>query len=247
MGRITATAIHLSLCVAAGVGYFLFVIPRWWELTGETSHTLGTLIRIATGVLVALAALPVVLTLLRTRAAEAQAPGAPTPVPAQTLRMWSAGGHVVAGVLIVATAIIEIWVSLTTAGPWLYGVYGGALTVAVLAAAAFYLSFVAEKPPALPKAKKATKKRAKADESAADESGSSDSDDDAQTDESAAIDPEANAEADAETETETQTDESAEDPTDTEPSGALRNKRPSGKSSHRLRRSARTGAATDGA
>ena len=111
-GRITATAIHLSLCVAAGVGFALFVIPRWWELMGETSHTLGTIIRIATGVSVALAALPVVLTLLRTRA-----PGAQTPAPALTLRMWSAGAHVVAGALIIATAIAEIWVSLDAAGP----------------------------------------------------------------------------------------------------------------------------------
>ena len=154
MGRITATAIHLSLCVAAGVGFALFVIPRWWELMGETSHTLGTIIRIATGVSVALAALPVVLTLLRTRA-----PGAQTPAPALTLRMWSAGAHVVAGALIIATAIAEIWVSLDAAGPWLYGVYGGALTVVLLGAAAFYLAFVAEKPPALPKAAKPKKTR----------------------------------------------------------------------------------------
>lgn len=253
MGRITATAIHLSLCVAAGVGFALFVIPRWWELMGETSHTLGTIIRIATGVLVGLAALPVVLTLLRTRT-----PGAQTPAPALTLRMWSAGAHVVAGVLIIATAIIEIWVSLSTAGPWLYGVYGGALTVALLGASAFYLAFVAEKPPALPKAakpKKVGKKRGKAVADSSDQVPAAETDDSA------------NEEAETGPETETETVDSADDDTaaDAEPDasanevgdaeasgpsqdevqGTLRNKRPSGKSGHRLRRSARTGTATD--
>lgn len=273
MGRITATAIHLSLCVAAGVGYFLFVIPRWWELMGDTSHTLGTIIRIATGALVALAALPVVLTLLRTRAAEVQ-----TPAPALALRMWSAGGHVVAGALIIATAISEIWVGLSTAGPWLFGLYGGALTVAVLAAAAFYLAFVAEKPPASPKAarlKKAKKTRGKADEPLADESAASDAEtesdaetDESETDESENDDSESDAETDesadepAEAEVSTATETPATETPDTETPdaetpdaetpdaevpGALRNKRPSGKSSHRLRRSARTGAATDSA
>ena len=270
MGRITATAIHLSLCVAAGVGFALFVMPRWWELMGGTSHTLGTIIRIATGVLVALAALPVVLTLLRTRAPEAQ-----TPAPALTLRMWSAGAHVVAGVLIIATAVTEIWVSLDTAGPWLYGVYGGALTTAFLGAAAFYLAFVAEKPPALPRAakpKKDKKKRGKSAEASSDETATSD----AGTTESQT---ESDSETETETETETEsedaetgagdsetaasdTDESTDEPgegdapqvdessdadadAEAEAPGILRNKRPSGKSGHRLRRSARTGGGTD--
>lgn len=255
MGRITATAIHLSLCVAAGVGFALFVIPRWWELMGETSHTLGTIIRIATGVLVALAALPVVLTLLRTRV-----PAAQKPAPAPTLRMWSAGAHVVAGVLIIATAITEIWVSLDTAGPWLYGVYGGALTVALLGASAFYLAFVAEKPPALPKAakpKKSKEKRGKAVEDSSDQIPAD------ETDDSASEAPKADAETETETEaadsadedatTDTEPDDSANKAGDAEASGAsqdevqgaLRNKRPSGKSGHRLRRSARAGTATD--
>lgn len=255
MGRITATAIHLSLCVAAGVGFALFVIPRWWELMGETSHTLGTIIRTATGVLVALAALPVVLTLLRTRA-----PGAQTPAPALTLRMWSAGAHVVAGALIIVTAITEIWVSLDAAGPWLYGVYGGALTVALLGAAAFYLAFVAEKPPALPKAakpKKTKKKRGKAVEDSSDQIPAAETDDsaneapnaDAETETETGPEIEAVDSADQDAATDAEADDSASaeasDASQDEAQGTLRNKRPSGKSGHRLRRSARAGTATD--
>lgn len=54
--------------------------------------------------------------------------------------------HVVAGVLIVGTAISEIWLSLDAAGRWLFGIYGAAAAIAVLAIFGFYLSFVAELP-----------------------------------------------------------------------------------------------------
>src|SRR5437588_7777432 len=60
MGRRAATLWHATFSIAAGVLYFFFVLPRWSELTGETSHTLGTALRIVAGVVIALAALPVV-------------------------------------------------------------------------------------------------------------------------------------------------------------------------------------------
>ena len=65
MSRKVAVAWHASFSIAAGVLYFFFVLPRWPELTGSTSHTLGTVLRIVTGALIGLAALPVVFTLLR--------------------------------------------------------------------------------------------------------------------------------------------------------------------------------------
>ena len=261
MGRIAARAVHIALCAVAGVGYFLFVIPRWWELMGDTSHTVGTVIRIATGVFIALAALPVVLTLLRSRQPESQ-----TPALASTLRMWSTIAHVIAGVLIIAMAVTEIWVSLDTAGPWLYGVYGAALALAILGAAGFYLSFVAEKAPAPPKQakpKKTKKKRGKkADEAAASEDAAgteeteteteSETDDtDAQApddapDDAAETDDEPEPEKSVEASESTTPDpEPASDPAPEEIEGGLRNKRPTGKTGHRLRRSARSGTAVE--
>ena len=70
MGRKVAVAWHASFSIAAGVLYFFFVLPRWPELMGDTTHTLGTVLRIVTGALIGLAALPVVFTLLRTRKPE---------------------------------------------------------------------------------------------------------------------------------------------------------------------------------
>src|SRR2546430_13707650 len=70
LGRRVATWWHATFSIAAGVLYFFFVLPRWHELMGETSHTLGTVLRIVTGVVIALAALPVVFTLQRTRKPE---------------------------------------------------------------------------------------------------------------------------------------------------------------------------------
>lgn len=70
MGRKVAILWHASFTIAAGFLYFFFVLPRWPELMGDTAHSLGTALRIVTGALVALAALPVVFTLLRTRKPE---------------------------------------------------------------------------------------------------------------------------------------------------------------------------------
>jgi hypothetical protein len=146
MSRTVAVVWHASFSIAAGVLYFLFVLPRWWELSGDTSHTLGTVLRIVAGALIGLAALPVVFTLLRTRRPEFG-----TPLLALRLRTSSIALHVLAGVLILGTAISEIWISLDNAGHWLFGIYGAAAAIALLGIFAFYLAFVAELPPPPPK------------------------------------------------------------------------------------------------
>jgi hypothetical protein len=153
MGRTAAIIWHALSSIAAGVLYFFFVLPRWPELMGDTTHALGTALRIVAGALIALAALPVVFSLLRTRKPEFG-----TPQLALSLRTGSVVAHVLAGVLIVGTAISEIWLSLDVAGQWLFGIYGAAAAVAVLGIFAFYLSFVAELPPPPPKPIKPKKK-----------------------------------------------------------------------------------------
>lgn len=155
MGRRAAIALHLALLLLGTVLYIVFVLPRWWVLTGDIPSTLATAGRIAAGLPIAAAAVPVWLILQRSLR-----PSAATPELALRLRAWSAVLHVVAGGLILLTAIVEIWLSLTVAGPWLFGAYGAAAAIAILAVAAFYLSFIAEKPPGAakpPKAKKAPK------------------------------------------------------------------------------------------
>lgn len=127
MGRKVAVLWHASFSIGAGVLYFYFVLPRWPELMGDTGHSLGTGLRIATGALVGLAALPVVFTLLRTRKPELG-----TPQLALSMRIWSIMAHVLAGALIVGTAISEVWLSLDAAGQWLFGIYGAAAAIAVL-------------------------------------------------------------------------------------------------------------------
>jgi hypothetical protein len=171
MGRTVAVVWHASFSIAAGVGYFFFVLPRWPELVGDTSHTLGTVLRIVTGALLGLAALPVVFTLLRTRRPEFG-----TPQLALRLRTSSIALHVLAGVLIAGTAISEIWLSIDSVGQWLFGIYGAAAAIALLAIFAFYLAFVAELPPPPPKPLKTKKakqgrrgRRKTAEETAEDE------------------------------------------------------------------------------
>lgn len=146
MRRWVAVLWHASFsCVAAAL-FFAFVLPRWWELMGTTSHTLGTVMRIVTGVLIGLAALPVVFTLLRTRRPEFR-----TPLLALRLRTASIVLHILAGVLILGAAISEIWLSLDDAGQWLFGIYGAAAAIALLGIFSFYLADVAELPPPPPK------------------------------------------------------------------------------------------------
>ena len=146
MRRWVAVLWHASFSVLAAALYFAFVLPRWWELMGTTSHTLGTVMRIVTGVLIGLAALPVVFTLLRTRRPEFR-----TPLLALRLRTASIALHVLAGVLIVGAAISEIWLSLDDAGQWLFGIYGAAAAIALLGIFSFYLADIAELPPPPPK------------------------------------------------------------------------------------------------
>lgn len=234
MRRSVAVTWHASFSLVAAVLYFFFVLPRWFELTGETPHVLGTVLRIVTGALIGLAALPVVFTLLRTRRPEFG-----TPALALTLRTVSIALHVLAGVLIIGTAISEIWLNLDTAGQWLFGIYGAAAAVAVLGIGAFYLAFVAELPPPPPKPlrpktntrrpapERATEEERPADDTATEdvtessaEAGTPDTDDDAP----------ANTDAD-----------------DSEQQGGkLRNHRPAGKSSaERRRRRSRGGVAVE--
>lgn len=256
MGRRAAVFWHATISVAAGVLYFFFVLPRWPELMGDTSHGLGTVARIAAGILIALAALPVVFTLL-----ELRKPEFGTPVLALTLRTWSVVAHVAAGVLIVGTAVSEIWLSLDSVGQWLFGVYGAAAAVALLGIAGFYLSFVAESPPPPPKPLKPKKEKkprrgrgkkgddadeaADADEDSEEAEEAADADEDtAETDKvDESPDVEATAAEPGSTAEEAPAVEESED-TEGAESGGLRNRRPSGKVSHRRRRS-RRGVAVD--
>ena len=249
MGTRAARALHLALFLTGVVLYVVFILPRWWVLTGDIPSTLATAGRIAAGIPLAAAALPVMRLL---QAALKRKP--PIPEIALRLRAWSAVLHVVAGVLILLAAIAEIWLSLETGGPWLFAVYGAAGAIAILAFLALYLSFVAEKPPAEPTPAKPAKVKAKAVKSprgkkaksaapttspaleaktpeAADEAGTRDTAESASgqsdTDETpesavAIIEPAAQPAQPA-----------AESPS---PAVALRNKRPSGKNRRRLGR-----------
>lgn len=212
MRRSVAVIWHaVSFVVAAGM-YFLFVLPRWWELSGShISHTQGTALRIVTGVLLALTALPMFYTLRYTRRPEFG-----TPQLALTLRSCAIGGTVLAGVLIIGTAIAEIWVSLDRAGAWLFGIYGAAAALAVLSALSFYLAFAAERPPAPPKPLKA-KKPARSPEPAA-PAAAEETDTDTEVSEETAV------EEDVE---ETETDDPEElELVEQAPQRGLRNRRP---------------------
>jgi len=207
MGRKVAIPWHATFSIAAGVLYFFFVLPRWPELMGDTTHAVGTTLRMVTGTLIALAALPVVFTLRRTRKPELG-----TPQLALTLRVWSIVGHVLAGVLIIGAAIAEIWLSLDAAGQYLFGIYGAAAAIAVIGFFAFYLSFVAELPPPppkpiKPKKPKQPKKRGlrpkKSGEDAlvaADDEDDDAEDEDADDSETADVDDSETADVDAESE-----------------------------------------------
>jgi hypothetical protein len=257
MGRKVAIPWHASFSVGAGVLYFFFVLPRWPELMGDTTHSVGTTLRIVAGALIALAALPVVFTLLRSRKPELG-----TPQLALTIRVWSIVAHVLAGVLIIGTAISEIWLSLDTVGQWLFGIYGAAAAIGLLGFFAFYLSFVAELPPPPPKpikakeSKKAKERRKKGPETVAEDEADEPEEteaEEAETVEATAAEPEAEeaagtedaataeAEAAAEpapateaTPTTPATEEAGDEPDESR--ARLRNRRPTGKGSHRMRR-----------
>ncbi len=271
MGRKVATLWHATFSIAAGVLYFFFVLPRWPELLGDTTHTLGTVARIVAGVLIALGALPVVFTWLRDRKPEYG-----TPQLALNLQTSSIVAHVLAGVLIVGTAISEIWLNLDNVGQWLFAVYGAAAAIALLGIFGFYLSFVAELPPPPPKPLKPLKPKkekqrrgrkkdgAAAEAEAADEDKAADEESDgdettaapeeieepaevtAETDvKSTAVQPESTAD-EAPALPDAAAEDDLEDTADASASG-LRNRRPTGKpsGSHRRRRSRRGVAVED--
>jgi len=202
MGRTAAVVWHASFSIAAGVLYFFFVLPRWPELLGDTSQTLGTALRIVTGALIGLAALPVVFTLLRTRRPEFG-----TPQLALTLRTSSIALHVLAAALIIGTTVSEIWLSVDSAGQWLFGIYGAAAAIALLGIFAFYLAFVAELPPPPPKPLKPrkTKQGRRGRRTAAEEDADDEATDEA-TDEVSGADDEATSENQG-AEPETESDE----------------------------------------
>lgn len=213
MGRTVAVIWHASFSLAAGVLYFFFVLPRTPELMGQTSHTLGTAMRIVTGAVIGLAALPVVFTLLRTRKPEFG-----TPALALKLRTLSIVLHVLAGALIIGAAVSEIWLSLNTAGQWLFGIYGAAAAVALLGILGFYLAYVAELPPPPPKpvkVKQRTSRRGSKDEETED-SGEAEQSEDAEAE--ATDDPVVTAES-----------ETAPEPANTDSDATLQNRRPTGK------------------
>ena len=249
MGRTVAVVWHASFSIAAGVLYFFFVLPRWPELLGDTSHTLGTVLRIVTGALIGLAALPVVFTLLRTRRPEFG-----TPQLALTLRTSSIALHVLAGALIIGTAISEIWFTLDSAGQWLFGIYGAAAAIALLGIFAFYLAFVAELPPPPPKPlkpKKAKRGRRRRREAAGEAEESSESESDEKPAEVTAegAEPESTADEPEPTEQEEPAaEDEAPDAGEAESTnGRLRNRRPSGEAepTKRRRRRLRGGVAVE--
>lgn len=232
MRRGIASLWHASSLVIAGALYFLFVLPRWFELTGQWPATLGTVMRIVCGVLVLLTALPVLLTLQRTRKPELG-----TPTLALQLRVWSIVGHVAAGLFILGAGISEIWLDLDNVGQWLFGIYGAAAALALLGAFAFYLAFVAELPPPPPKplAPKREKRGRGRKTETVEETAVAKPDADAPK----ADTDEAEAEADQTESDQTESDEKTADATEPEatdeseatdePAGKLRNRRPTGK------------------
>ncbi|WP_071287547.1 hypothetical protein [Mycolicibacterium llatzerense] len=249
MRRPVAILWHASFLVLAGLLYFFFALPRWNELTGDWSHSLGTSMRIVCGLLVALSALPVLFTRQRTALPEYA-----TPELAQSLRTWSIVLHIAAGVLIIGAAISEIWLTLDQAGTWLFGIYGGAAGLALLAALAFYLAFVAELPPPPPaplKVKEGTRRGRGKDDAAGDEAPAVTAEADSESDEKAEEETGEDAAEAAETDdagnadeaesdeaaktsgeetADTNEDEAEEKATDDAPAGKLRNRR-SGKGS----------------
>ncbi|WP_124713252.1 hypothetical protein [Mycolicibacterium nivoides] len=239
MGRTVAVIWHVSFSIVAAGLFFFFVLPRWPELMGQTSPTLGLILRIVTGVLIGLAALPVVFTLQRTKRPELA-----TPELALRLRTASISLHVLAAVLIVVTAVSEIWLSLDSLGPWLFGIYGAAAAIALLGIFAFYLAFVAELPPPPPKPVKTREKAERRGRKKADAEETAETD----AEETEVEETEAEAEAEAEKADEDEASEESEEATeDEEPAGAsLRNRRPSSKTGTKRRgRRARGDVATE--
>lgn len=244
-----ARALYLGLFGLGLLLYVVFVLPRWWVLTGDIPRTLATAGRIATGIPIALAAWPV-MQMLKSGLRTIPRP----PELALRLRAWSGMLHVIAGVLILLAAIAEIWLRLQVGAPWLFGVYGAAAAIGVLGALALYLSFVAAQPPAAPKppkvkkvkktkpaaqAKKPTTKRGRKSAAAAPESAETESAEVVEAESVETVEIPENIEAEAhDTVVAADTDGETAELVTAEPEqpGPLRNKRPAGKSRRRLAR-----------
>lgn len=234
MGRTVAVIWHGSFSIAAGVLYFFFVLPRTPELLGDISPTLGTVLRIVVGALIGLAALPVVFTLLRTRRPEFG-----TPQMALNLRTASIALHVLAGVLIIGTAVTEIWVPLDSAGQWFFGIYGAAAALALLGVLAFYLAFAAELPPPPPKPLKAKARKERRGRRAGSDADATETDGetaDTDTSDTEVEETETAGSTEAVEDEPAPTAEAASDSedapdTEDESDGKLRNRRPDGKTS----------------
>ncbi|TVS84354.1 hypothetical protein [Mycobacterium helveticum] len=234
MGRKWFVLWHALSAIAAGVLYFYCVLPRWYELMGDMPRALGMAGRIASGALIGLAALPVVFVLLRSRRPELG-----TPQLALRIRVWSIVAHVLAGVLIIGTAISEIWLSLDAAGRYLFGIYGAAAAIALLGVFAFYLAFVAELPPPPPKpikARQPRKRRLRRVKGAEADTAETEADV-AETEEVEEVEADETQEAPTVEATQEATEGiSEEDEQPDDSPGGLRNRRPTGKGSHRMRR-----------
>jgi len=238
MGRKWFVLWHALSAIAAGVLYFYCVLPRWYELMGDMPRALGMAGRIASGALIGLAALPVVFVLLRSRRPELG-----TPQLALRIRVWSIVAHVLAGVLIIGTAISEIWLSLDAAGRYLFGIYGAAAAIALLGVFAFYLAFVAELPPPPPKpikARQPRKRRLRRVKGAEADTAETEADV-PETEETEEVEADETQEAPTVEATQEATEEategiSEEDEQPDDSPGGLRNRRPTGKGSHRMRR-----------
>lgn len=243
MRRSVAVAWHASFFTLAGALYFFFVLPRWFELVGVWTPALGNPLRIVDGVLIGLCALPVVFTLLHTRKPEFG-----TPQLALSLRFWSIVLHVLAGVLVVGAATAEIWISLDSAGQWLFGSYGAAAAIAVLGALGFYLAYVAELPPPPPKPLKVKERSARRGRGeAAEEEPDAEAESSAQEPEEASptTDSEATIETASEADVASDDDVASDTESDDESDGKLRNRRPDDKSTTRRFRRRRGGVALD--
>lgn len=234
MSRTVATVWHASLSTLAAILYFLFVLPRWWELTGYTSPVVGTVLRIGLGLLIAGTALPVAAALKQARKPEYR-----TPQLALTLLTGSMTASVVAGALIAATAVSEIWLSLDKAGMWLFGIYGAAAAIALLGVGAYYLASVAEMPPPPPKPikpqaekKRRWRKKVAAETEATEDAADTEDDADETADETETDEAEDTAtdEADETEDAATEITESAgEEAADLAPAGGQDKLRPTGK------------------
>lgn len=263
MGRRAARALHLGLSAVGAVLYVVFVIPRWWVLVGDIPATLATVGRIATGFPIAAAAVPVALSLKAALPSADRTPELALRLRAWSAVLHLAAGALI---VVTAVAEIWLGLQGAGPWLFgCYGAAGAIAVLAILGFALSFTAEkppAAPKPPkpakaAKPARKRRTRKRKDvSDEAPADsdevESAESDAAPESGPTESGATeagptDADADADADAAPEAEApaadipaadapapapETDVPAGEPE----AGGLRNKRPTGKTRHRLRR-----------